>query len=550
MNGARRADLIITGRIATLAGEEGWGWQSGVAIAGDRVVGVGGGSELESLAGAQTRRIRLRDDDIALPGITDAHLHLMTLVLAESHIDLTGMDLDAALAAIAHAHQDRAASGDANGWLQGHGWSMHALGGWPDADMLERVAPGRPIALYAHDHHARWVSHAAVRMASIDGPPGDALGDLVRRTSAGEPSGILHEGASALVDVAIPDPTREELVAALGVVARRLAALGLTGCHDPGELNDDQVMKRGPLIYRDLAAEGLLPMRVHGSVRSPQLERALEIGWRSGESVGRYTCGWLKLFADGSLGSRSAALLEPYLDADVNPPTGGPNGMVITDPDELRDLLSVAAVGGITGQVHAIGDGAVRMALNVFEQLPQTAHASPLMRRIEHAQLVDPDDQPRFGALGVAASVQPVHLRSDAAQERAAWGPRAEQSFPLRSLIEGGALIPFGTDAPVEPPDPWPGIAVAMARRDPFSPDDAPLGMDHAIGVERAIRAACLDPALASGRSDLGRLLPGYVADLIIVSGVVARDEPDPAELAAIRPHATLIDGQLVHGEL
>ena len=509
---------------------------------------MGPQSQLEAFAHSATKWARLGDDHVVLPGITDAHLHLMALVLAETQTDLTGMALDAALGALATAHAERVAAGDADGWLLGHGWSMHDLGGWPDADMLERVAPGRPVALYAHDHHSRWVSHAALRLAQVAGPRGDAAGSLVRRDEHGRATGILHEGGAALVDDAIPDPPRDVIVDGLQSVARRLVSLGLTGCHDPGELNDDALMKRGPLIYRDLAADGRLPLRVHGSIRSPQLDHALDIGWRSGESVGRYTAGWLKLFADGSLGSRSAALLEPYLDIDDNPPTGGPRGMVITDADELRELLTRAAAGGITGEVHAIGDGAVRTALDVYEGLPEVD--SPLMRRIEHAQLVDPADQPRFGRLRVAASVQPVHLRSDAAQERAAWGMRAEESFPLRALLEGGALIPFGTDAPVEPPDPWPGIAVAMCRRDPFDPDAAPVGVDHAISIERAVRAACLDPALVAGKRDRGRLLPGYLADLIVVPSLVAQEEPDSAAVAAVRPTATLIDGQLVHGAL
>jgi predicted amidohydrolase YtcJ len=542
----RRADLIVSGRVATLAGESGWGWQSAIAIQGGRVIAVGAQSELESLADSGTRRVKLAADQIVLPGITDAHLHLMTLILAETHLDLTGMDLGAALRAIGAAHHERSAQGDDDGWIQGHGWSMHNLGGWPDADSLERVAPGRPIALYAHDHHSRWVSNAAIRLADIDGARGDAAGDLVRRGEDGNPSGLLHEGAAALVDVAIPDPPRDVLVAGLNAIARRLASLGLTGCHDPGELNDDQVMKRGPLFYRDMAAREQLPLRVHGSIRAPQLDRALDIGWHSGEQLGRYTAGWLKLFSDGSLGSRSAALLEPYLDVDVHPPTGGPTGLVITDAAELHELLMRAAAGGITGQVHAIGDGAVRMALDVFGAIPDVDSA--LLRRIEHAQLVDPADQPRFGALRVAASVQPVHLRSDALQEREAWGARAEESFPLRTLIETGALIPFGTDAPVEPPDPWPGIAVAVARRDPFDSRAVALGVKHAISVGRAVRAACVDPALVAGRNDLGRLLPGYVADLIVVPSFVAHDDPDPAALASVRPSATLIDGEVVHG--
>ena len=540
-----RAERVIVGRVATLAGHSGWGWQSALAIAGDRVIGVGSEADVTALASRATQWTRLADDVVVLPGITDAHLHLMALVVAEAQLDLSGLDLPGALAAIAEAHAARLARGDTAGWLLGHGWSAHALGGWPDADMLESVAPGRLVALYAHDHHSRWVSHAAIRRAGIDGARGDAAGTLVRRDSGG-PSGILHEGSAGMVDESIPDPTREELEAGLRSVAARLFTLGLTGCHDPGELDDNREIKRGPLIYHDLAGEGRLPLRVHASIRDPQLDRALELGLRSGDSVGRYTTGWLKLFVDGSLGSRSAALLAPYDDAATNPPTGGPTGMVVTDADELRDLLLRAARGGIVGEVHAIGDAAVRMALDVLAQTPRVE--SSLRPRIEHAQLVDPADQARFGALGIAASVQPVHLRSDAEQQRLGWGRRSENTFPLRTFVRNGALIPFGTDAPVEPPDPWPGIAVAVARRDPFDRAALPTGADQAISVERAIRAACLDPALVAGRADLGRLLAGCVADLIVVPDVVAREHPDIEELASVRPLATMIDGEVVSG--
>ncbi|HEY5488620.1 MAG TPA: amidohydrolase family protein, partial [Candidatus Limnocylindrales bacterium] len=225
-----RAERVIVGRVATLAKESGWGWQSALAIAGGRVIGVGDESEVAALASASTKWSRLPDDVVVLPGLTDAHLHLMALVVAEAQLDLSGMDLPGALAAIAGAHRERVARGDIDGWLLGHGWSAHALGGWPDADMLEAVAPGRLVALYAHDHHSRWISHAAIRRAGIDGARGDAAVSLVRRDSAGRASGILHEASAGLVDEFIPDPTRDELENGLASVAARLAGLGVTGC--------------------------------------------------------------------------------------------------------------------------------------------------------------------------------------------------------------------------------------------------------------------------------------------------------------------------------
>ena len=536
------ADLVIESRVATLAGESGWGWAQAVAIGHERVVGVGSRADLEGLVGPRTARWRLPPDSICLPGIIDAHLHLMTLALARTQVDLTAAeDLPTTLAPLADAHLRMIDSGDGDGWLLGHGWSLHALGRWPDADLLEQACPGRPIALWSHDHHSRWLSRRALELAGIGPATADPNGGLIRRDDAGAPTGMLHETAAAIVDDAIPDPPAHIVEQAIIDQAADLAALGIAGCHDPGELTRVPRIRRGPLLYRAMADAGRLPLRVHASIRAAELDHAIELGLRSGEGSGRYTMGWLKLFTDGALGSRSAALLEPYEDGDPNPPTGSPRGMFTHPPDELAEQVRRAAAAGITAQIHAIGDAAVRAALDLLADQPDTR----LRRRIEHAQLVNPADVARFGALGIAASVQPVHLRSDAAPARQAWGARAELAFPLAGLAAGGALIPIGTDAPVEPFDPWPGISVAVCRRDPSRSADKQLGAHHAIDLARAVRAACLDPALVAGEFDRGRLTVGSRADLIVVPSAGFADPFDAAALAATRPLATLIDGAL-----
>jgi predicted amidohydrolase YtcJ len=540
------ADRVIYGRVATLGGDSGFGWDQGIALADGRVVGVGSEADLEPLVGSQTERWRLPADQLVVPGITDAHLHLMTLTLSADHIDLTGLDLGQALDAVAARHRAMLDAGDADNWLFGHGWSAHDLGGWPTGEMLEGVAPGRRIELVAHDHHASWLSAAAVRAAAITATTPDPEGGVVRRDEHGQPTGILHETAGALVESAIPEPPDSWVEKSLAVVAQQLAALGITGCHDPGELSADTQIIRGPLFYRRLAESGQLPLRVHASVRAPQLARAIEIGLRSGQSLNRYSMGWLKLFSDGSLGSRSAAMLAPYTDAQTNPPTGGPSGMFLTSPQDLADLARLAETNGIGVQIHAIGDAAVRAVLDVFESLPPAPRDIPLQRRVEHAQLVDPQDQPRFGRLGVAASVQPVHLRSDEPQIRAGWGERGDNAIPLRALLDGGALIPFGTDAPVEPPDPWPGIAEAVVRRNPGDQSAPQVGPRQAIDLARAMRAASLDPALVAGQTDLGRLTVGSRADLLIVPAAGFAEPMNAAALAGTRPLATLIDGEVV----
>ena len=259
------ADLVIVGRVATLAGDSGLGWQGGVAIAGGRVLAVGSESELEALIGPRTERWRLDDDLAVLPGITDAHLHLMTVVLAETQIDLTGLDLPATLEAIRAEHLGPAWQGRfASGWLLGHGWSVHHLGGWPDAEQLERVAPGRPVALYAHDHHSRWVSQAAIRLAEIDGDRGRAAGELVRRDATGAPTRRAARGRQLARRLGDPrSDARRARRRPAARLPRRLAALGVTGCHDPGELTSGTEMKRGPLFYRALAEADELPLRVH-----------------------------------------------------------------------------------------------------------------------------------------------------------------------------------------------------------------------------------------------------------------------------------------------
>ncbi|MBA2276087.1 MAG: amidohydrolase family protein [Chloroflexi bacterium] len=287
---------------------------------------------------------------------------------------------------------------------------------------------------------------------------------------------------------------------------------------------------------------------------------AIERGFRSGQTAvaedagdpravrlaQRYRAGWLKLFADGSLGSRSAALLEPY-ESGSGTPVGGPAGMLLAPPEWLRERAATAGGSGIAAQIHGIGDAAVRSALDILQALPRIAGG--IRHRVEHAQLVHPADLPRFGAAGIAASVQPVHLVGDAPVARMAWGDRIRWSFPIRSLAAGGALIAFGTDAPVESPDPWPGIAMAVTRDSSTWAAGVGEGfVRESIDLARAIRAACLDPALTAGEDDRGRLVLGHRADLVVVPAEML-DEGAVADgaLGSGRPLATMLDGEVVY---
>ncbi len=539
------ADLVIEGRVATLRADHGFGWADALAVRDGRVLAVGSLRVVAQVLGPTTRRWRLDPRHVVIPGITDAHLHLGMAARAATTLDLGGLGgRGPILDRIAAAHAD--ARVDA--WIEGHGWSLDAYGAWPTADDLASVAPGRRISLWSHDHHARWVSRPVLdalerrQALPLDQP-------LVRRDDTGRPTGILHEAAAALVEPLLPPWDRDRRIEALAGYAATLATLGVTGVHDPGDLDDEADPDAGPGAYRDLAAAHGLPLRVVASLRERQLDGAIARGWRTGEGAaigdGRFRVGWLKLFTDGSLGSRSAALLAPYEVADpAGAAVGGPAGLVTMSATRLGDLARRATAAGIALQVHAIGDASVRMTLGVLEQLPRLAVA----HRIEHAQLIDPADVARFGRSGIAASVQPCHLGTDLLAMRDAWGERTAHAFPLADLDRTGALLPLGTDAPVERPDPWRNLALAVTRTDPAWPLSRDAGTPgQALGVARALRAACLDPAATAGREDLGRLVAGSVADLSIVPAAGLVDPGDRGrELAATRPLATLIDGRVV----
>ncbi len=540
-------ETLITGRIATLSGETGFGWVEAIGIRDGRIAFAGSEVFLETRADPFTQRIRLEPDQVAIPGLTDAHLHLVQAAIAKRQVDLTeASSLDDGLARVRAAHE--ALPPDA--WLEGHGWDSDRWGGWPTADQLETVAPGRRAALWAHDHHALWASHSALASGRFgaDDPPGG----VVRRAPDGTPEGVLYESATRLVTIHVPPPRPDDLAAAIVEIGQELVSLGVVACHDPGGVAPDPDLTYSFPVYARLAESGRLPLRVHACLRDDALSAAVEHGYRSGtalggDPVGRAKVGWQKCFADGSLGSRTAALL-----ADIEPESDRPlapdrrRGVWMTEPDELAALVARASAGGIATQVHAIGDAAVRAALDV---LTPGARAAPLMPRIEHVQMLHPDDRGRFAAAGIAASVQPVHLGSDAAQARTLWGDRAESTaYTWKSISDSGAVMPFGTDAPVESYDPWPGLALAVRREDPRWPAGTPgFAEEQSLTLDRALRAACIDPAVSAREADRGRLTVGQRADVVVIPAA-AIDEPvtPGGALSTTRPTMVLLAGEVV----
>ncbi len=541
------AGLLVTGRIATLKGRAGPGWVEALAIHGGRVVAAGTRDAVEGATSPGARRLDLAPDEVAIPGLTDAHLHLAETALARGRVDLDGArSVDDVIERVRIAP---AARPDAGAWLEGAGWDADLLGRWPTATDLARAAPGRLVALWAHDHHALLVSAAALAAAGIDDQRADPDGGVIRRDADGRATGVLHENAATLLAGLIPLSTTANVTDALVPLIAELLGLGVVAVHDPGGLGERRDLEGPIAAYRRLAAAGSLGIRVHASIRPEQLDAAEAEGLRSGHPLGpdpadRLRMGWLKTFADGSLGSRTAALLEPLEHLPGEPPPPGDGyGVWLNEPEVLHAQAARAAALGITTQIHGIGDAAVRAALDV---LAPTVGRTRLMPRVEHTQLVARADIPRFAALGIAASMQPIHVRSDAAKARRLWGDRAEAlAYAFAALDRAGAVIAFGTDAPVEPVDPWPGLACAVTRSSPEWPAGmTAFGRQNALPLWRALRAACVDPAVTAGEHDRGRLLPGYRADLVVIpAAAVAEPVEVGGALWHARPRLVLLDG-------
>lgn len=532
-------DMLVTGRIATFAGPTGFAWAEAIGIRDGRVAFAGSAVDLETRADPHTVRLDLEPGEIAIPALTDAHAHFLDAALATEHVDLTpAQTLDEGLALLVEAER----SLPAGVWLQGGGWDQRRWGRWPTSADLDRAVPGRLAALWSFDHHAVWGSGAAIAQAGLDATTVDPDGGIIRRAADGSPEGVVLENACVLIMGCVPAPDEATLTRTLQRFGRQMLSLGLVGVHDPGNVSPDVELLAFD-AYARLADSGELPIRVHASLRPESLERAIERGIRSGAMIGedpdgRARVGWLKLFADGTLGSRTAALLEPREGStDV--------GVFRQGPEELTRLVARAADAGIASQIHAIGDGAVRAALDA---LVPSAATVPLMPRLEHVQLVNPTDRNRFAIHGIAASVQPIHLREDADSARLDWGARAETwGYAWRTLADHGATLAFGTDAPVEPVDPWPGIALAVLRRDPsWGADAEPFGLHEALDLEAALRAASLGPAETTREVDRGRLTPGSRADLIVLPAAPREPDQPGSSFATVRPRVVVMDGEVV----
>ncbi len=499
-------------------------------IRNGRIAAAGDSADMLRAAHPQAHKVDLAGRCV-LPGFQDAHVHLTTFGLALMAVSLEGArSLEEALTRLRQGAQGLR-PGD---WLQGRGWDDNL---WPGAQRptrhdLDRVVPQVPVCLASKDGHSLWVNTLALRLAEIDRHTPDPPGGQILRDAEGEPTGILTENAQALIARVLPQPGAEALEAAARRALAEAARLGVTSVH-----NCEGMDRFAALAC--LEAEGGLTLRVWHMLPREALEPALALGLRTGFGNEWLKIGHLKLFADGALGSATAEMLAPY--------EGRPDdyGVAAMSTEEIYDAVRRAAQGGIASAIHAIGDAANRRVLDVYERVSQELGPLGLRQRIEHAQLVSPEDMPRFARLGVIASMQPIHATQDMEMAERKWGPRCRWGYAWRSLLRQGARLALGTDCPVESLNPLLNLYAAITRRRADGTPTDGWFPEERLTLAEALEAYTAGSAYASYEEGFkGRLTPGMAADLVILSEDITQGPPEV--LLEARVEATMVGGAFV----
>lgn len=478
-----------------------------VAVLGDRIAAVGARRDVLALRGPATHVVD-RPRALVCAGFHDAHAHLLSLVEARAETDLHGMDV----AQIADAVARAAAARPGDRWVVGRGYDPELFRGaetTPRA-LLDTAAPGRLVLLRSHDWHSVALSGAALERTGFASDPGAAA------------TGVLRETAAAAASVQCADLGDAELARGAIEACFGLARAGITAIHEMSG-------SRRQRILRELDESGCLPLDVFATL-SPEDAAGAETAHALSRPGDRFRVAGMKAFLDGALGSRTAHLLAPYEGEACH------CGVEVVAPDRAREMVAAAAAHGLPSFLHAIGDAAVRSALGAFAAGPGLRH------RVEHAQMIHDTDLPRFAAQGVAASVQPVHMALDAPLVHRHWGARSHEAFPVRRLLDSGARVAFGSDAPIETFDVLQGIACAVRRT---GRDGTPLHPEESVTAAEAIDAYTSGAAWAvSADDEMGTVREGGVASLTLLSEDVAAH---PEALADARIAATVVRGRVLH---
>lgn len=538
--------LLLNGAFYTMDAERPRASAAAVDRTSGRIVAVGDDAEIRSLAGPLTDTVDLRGRTV-LPGFIDAHTHLLAYAQDRLEVDLgeTRSEEEAV-----ERVRRRAAQVARGGWVFGRHWdiSRWPSGAFPSRASLDAAVPDHPVALWSYDLHSLWVNSEALRRAGIGASTPDPLGGTIARDGAGQPTGMLFEGgAVALVESATEAPDEAAQLASLREVLRDMRARGITGVHN---IEDDRSFG----LMQRLHASGELRLRMLIYLQRQCLPDAARLGLQAGFGDDMLRFAGVKVFADGALGSQTAAMLEPFEHQPEN------RGLLTTSEPEMEVLAAAAAAGGVGIAIHAIGDRAVRAALDAIERTIHSqsrAHASagaglpraPLRFRLEHVQLAAPEDIARMARLGVVASVQPFHAVADRDKAERYWGTRFRRSYAYRTLHEAGIPLALGSDVPVDTWDPLRILHAAVTRRNDQEADRGAWVPDQALTVSQALGAYTLGAAYAGGQEERqGSIAPGKLADFVVLA-----EDPftlPPERLAGAEVAATIVGGAIVHGAL
>lgn len=496
-------------------------------VHGERILAVGDVAECREMAGPNVRRIDLAGMTV-LPGLTDSHIHAAQYARELDQVDLRGTkSLTEALERI----RVKAATLAPGTWLFGGRWDCHK---WdrpvqPNRHDLDRVCPDRPVALPSIDGHTCWVNSRALEVLGINAETPDPAGGEIVRDERGEPTGILREAAADIPR----NITTEDLVAKLRIGLTNFLKVGLTSIHD---IDGEDCRAALETLY----ARGELPLRVHKLIPLSALDAVIAEGRATGDGDRWLRTGPVKVFTDGALGSHTCLMTEPFAGEPGN------YGMAVTPAKEFERLVQTAADAGIAVAAHAIGDAANRMVLRAYArwQERQAAAAGPLRlrHRIEHAQHLQIADVTEFARIGVIASMQPTHCTSDIPLNNTLLAGRELASYAWRSLIDSGATVAFGSDAPIEDPNPFYGIHAAVTRQQADGNPPGGFQPHERLRLEQALHAFTVAPAYASYEEHLkGRLRPGMLADFIALP--TDPFDLDPAELRDLQVALTVVGG-------
>ncbi len=522
------AELVLeNAKVMTLAAAP---WAEAVAVKDGRIAYVGDRAGLAPWIGAATKRLDLKGH-LVLPGLVDAHVHVEGMGTARESLDLVGAaSLDEALARVAV----RAKAAPADEWLLGRGWDQNDWPGktFPTAADLDRVAPDRPVMLVRVDGHATWVNSRALALAGITKDTADPAGGRIMRDAGGAATGVLIDAASSLVERHVPPPTREQRKRRLRAGLEVAAAGGLTAVHDAG------VDLEAVALYEELLKEGPLPARVHVMLRADAfLAAGPGLQARHGLGDGQLHVHAIKAMADGALGSRGAWLLAPYSDEP------GTRGLPMLKPEPFAALLKDAASRGFQVNTHAIGDAANRFVLDAYAATFGPAGGARHRWRVEHAQVLDPKDVPRFAALGVVPSMQPTHCTSDMYWAGTRLGPdREKYAYLWQTFRAAGVPVAFGSDAPVEAVDVIPGLHAAVTRQDAKGWPEGGWHPKERLGFADAVAAFSRDAAWAAfDEKETGTIEVGKRADFTVLD----KDVSDGRDVLAAKIATTIVSGRV-----